>query len=74
MLERRVRDRCTCCGKSTLPVLEWRGAHALCHRCAQRCVVEDGQYTHVSRQRFDWSAVDHSWAVDLGFKRLSRRY
>ena len=71
MLERRGRDRCACCGKSTLPVLEWRGDHALCHHCAQHCAEVDGRYTHATRQRFDWPAVDRSWALDLGFKRLS---
>lgn len=70
MLERRARDRCVCCGRSTLPVLEWRGDHALCNRCAQRCEEDNGKYTHVPLQRFDWSAVDRRWAADLGFKQL----
>jgi hypothetical protein len=71
MLERRGRDRCACCGRSTLPMLEWRGDHALCHRCARQCAVEHGEYTHAPRRRFDWASVDRRWAVDLGFKRLA---
>ena len=72
MLQSSARDRCACCGGPTLPVLEWRGAIALCNRCARFCESKGGKYTHNIPARIDWESADRMWAVDLGFKKLGR--
>ena len=66
------RDRCACCGGPTLPVLEWRGDHAVCYRCARFCEAKGRQYKHVSPARIDRAAADRVWAIDLGFKQLGQ--
>ncbi len=71
-LRSSVRDRCACCGGPTLPVLERRGAIALCNRCVRFCEVKGGAYNHVIPARIDWAAGDRAWAVDLGFKILGQ--
>lgn len=66
------RDRCVCCGRSTLPVIEWRDDHALCNHCVRHCVVEDDKYMHVIPKRIDWQSVDPNWTLDSGFKKLGQ--
>ncbi|HEY4689028.1 MAG TPA: hypothetical protein VIK33_06930 [Anaerolineae bacterium] len=72
MLRSSARGRCACCGGPTLPVLEWRGDHALCNRCARHCEAKGGKHSHVIPARLDWAAADRAWAVDLGFKKLGQ--
>lgn len=72
MLHRMPGDRCACCGGPTLPVIEWRGEFAVCHRCARWCESTAGKFTHRIRARIDRESVDRIWAIDLGFKKLGR--
>lgn len=72
MLHSKARGRCACCGGPTLPVLEWRGAFALCNRCARFCESKGEAFTHAVPPRIDWKAADRAWAIDLGFKVLGQ--